>query len=92
MITEIAKLRRRAGALQISVGDTVAWSSGTSSGAPPFISLQPGQSAQAEVEKWNNPYPQFYETVDIPDSILDPKKRNGLGTTEVTNRGLVPKS
>ena len=77
--------------LQLSVGGTVAWTSGTSSGAPPFISLQPGQTAQAEIEKWNNPHPQFYDTVDIPDSILDPKKRNGLGTTEVTNRGLVAK-
>jgi len=77
--------------LTLTVGDAVAWSTGTSSGAPPFISLQAGQTAQTEVEKWNSPYPKFYETVDIPDSILDPKKSSGLGTSQVTNRGLVPK-
>ncbi len=77
--------------LLLKVRDQVAWQSGTSSGAPLMVSLQQGETVQGEVDKWNKPRPQFFETVDIPDSILDPAKRNGLGTTQVTNRGLIPK-
>jgi hypothetical protein len=77
--------------LELKVGDKIAWQSGTGSGASPVIFLQPGETAQDVLDKWNNPRPQFFESVDIPDSILDPAKRNGLGTTQVTNRGLVPK-
>ena len=77
--------------LQVKVGEQVAWSSGTSTGAPPVLMLREGQSAQGEVSKWQNPQPGFFDTVDIPDKIIDPAKKNGLGTTEVTNRGLVVK-
>jgi hypothetical protein len=78
--------------LMVKVGETVAWQSGTATGASPMMFLGPGQTAQGEADKWNHPNPKFFETVDIPDSILDPARRNGLGTTEVTNRGLVPKA
>lgn len=78
--------------LQLKIGDQVAWQSGTSGGAPPMITLKEGESAQSEVEKWNKPSPGFFESVDIPQELLDPKRRSGLGTTEVTNRGLVPKA
>lgn len=77
--------------LQVKIGEQVAWSSGTSTGAPPMLWLREGQTAQGEVSKWQNPQPGFFDTVDIPDKILDPAKKNGLGTTEVTNRGLVVK-
>jgi hypothetical protein len=75
----------------IKVGDVVAWQSGTSTGAPPVIWLREGQTAQGEVDKWQRPQPEFFANVEIPDKIIDPAKRNGLGTTEVTNRGLVVK-
>ena len=78
--------------LTLKVGETVAWQSGTQTGAPPMMFLAPGQTVQGEADKWNLPNPQFFEKLDIPDSILDPAKRNGLGTTLVTNRGLVPKA
>lgn len=77
--------------LVIKVGEVVAWQSGTSTGAPPVIWLREGQTAQGEVSKWQNPNPGFFDTVDIPDKILDPAKKNGLGTTEVSNRGLTVK-
>ena len=77
--------------LIVKVGDVVAWQSGTSTGAPPMIWLREGQTAQGEINKWQNPQPGFFDRVDIPDKIIDPAKRNGLGTTEVTNRGLVVK-
>lgn len=32
----------------------------------------------------------FFDKVDMPERILDPAKKNGIGTTRVTNRGLIP--
>jgi hypothetical protein len=77
--------------LVIKVGEVVAWQGGTSTGAPPVIWLRDGQTAQGEVSKMQNPHPEFFDHVEIPDKIIDPAKRNGLGTTEVTNRGLIVK-
>jgi hypothetical protein len=77
--------------LVLKVGTAVAWQGGTSSGVAPVIFLQKGETAQGEADKMNRPHPEFFETVDIPDNILDPAKRTGLGTTQVTNRGLIPK-
>ena len=57
-----------------------------------FIRLEEGQSAQGEADKWNRPNPGFFDSVDVPDSVLDPTKKLGLGTTQVTNRGLTPKT
>ena len=75
--------------LQIEIGGQVAWQSGTSTGAPPMISLREGQTAQSEVDQWQRPQPEFFETVNIPWRILDPAKRKGVGVTQVTTRGLV---
>ena len=76
--------------VKLMVGDVVAWQSGNSNGgAPGMIMLREGQSAQAEVNQYSKPNPGFFGTVKIPVRISDPAKRNGLGTTKVTNRGLV---
>jgi hypothetical protein len=75
--------------LRLMIGDKVAWQSGTSSGAPGVIMLKEGQTAQGEVDKWQHPNPEFFDKVVIPAKILDPTKRTGLGTTQVTNRGLI---
>jgi hypothetical protein len=77
--------------VQLMVGDSVAWQSGTSTGAPPIVMLREGQSVQNEAGKWQNPQPGFFERIQPPQRIMDPSKRNGLGTTSVTNRGLIPK-
>lgn len=77
--------------LVLKMADKEIWSSGTRTGAPGIISAKEGQSLQEEVDRWQKPNPGFFATVDIPDKIMDPAKRNGLGTTKVTNRGLIPK-
>jgi len=77
--------------LKLEVGGKLAWQSGTSTGAPPIMHLQEGESVQAKLNEWQHPNPGFFETVDIPASILDPDKRKGLGVTNVSSRGLVPK-
>ncbi|MGE0755817.1 MAG: SHD1 domain-containing protein [Pirellulaceae bacterium] len=76
--------------LRVEVDGKVAWMSRTSSGVPPILHLKEGESMQGEVNKWQKPNPDFFDQVRIPDRILDPAKRNGLGRTQVTNRGLVP--
>jgi hypothetical protein len=78
--------------LKLQVGESTAWMSSTSSGAPPVVRLREGESAQAEVDKWQKARPEFFDDVKIPARILDPKYRDGLGATLVTNRGLIPKN
>jgi hypothetical protein len=77
--------------VRIEVAGKSVWQSGTRSGAviPPIIMLRKGQTAQSEIDRWQKPNVEFFERLDIPDRILDPAKRNGLGTTKVTTRGLV---
>ncbi|MFO0869609.1 MAG: SHD1 domain-containing protein [Pirellulales bacterium] len=75
--------------VRIMSGQRIAWQSGTATGAPPVVSLRGGQTAQGEVDQWQRPDPQFFERLEIPAQILDPDKQNGLGTTQVTNRGLI---
>jgi hypothetical protein len=77
--------------LTLKVGEKTAWQSGTSTGAPPIVRLKQGEAVQNEVDKWQNPRPEFFEKVEIPPRIIDPKYKSGLGTTLVSNRGLVPK-
>src|SRR5262245_1705449 len=78
--------------LKLQIGEATAWQSGTSTGAPPVVRLREGATVQAEVDKWQKPRPEFFDDVKIPDRILDPKYKDGLGTTLVTNRGLIPKN
>lgn len=77
--------------LVLKMGDKEVWSSGTRTGAPGIISAKEGESLQTEVDRWQKPNPGFFATADIPDKIMDPAKRNGLGVTSVTNRGLIAK-
>lgn len=76
--------------LKIEVNDKVAWTSGTSTGAPSAIRLREGETAHTKVSSWQNPNPDFFQSVDIPENILDPQKKNGLGMTKVSSRGLKP--
>jgi len=80
----------RISSLKLTVEDKVVWSSGTSNGAPPFVSLREGNSIQGEVSSYQKANPGFFEQVDIPAELIDPKYKNGLGTTQVTTRGLIP--
>ncbi len=77
--------------MRLTIGKQVAWQSGTSSGAPHSVTLKEGETVQAEVDRWQHPNVEIFEKVEIPARIIDPAKRDGLGTTEVTNRGLVVK-
>jgi hypothetical protein len=86
---ETVSLTPHISSLKIEVDGKTAWSSGTRSGAPGSVELEEGQSLQAEVNRWQTPNPEFYETVEIPPTILHPNLRRGLGLSHVTTRGLV---
>ena len=78
--------------LKLTVEDKVAWQSGTSTGAPPIVTLRGDETVQGQVDKYQKPHPGFFDGVKIPQKILDPKFNRGLGVTTVTNRGLIPGS
>jgi hypothetical protein len=87
--TQSATVTPYISSLRLMLGDKVAWQSGTSTGAPGIIMLKEGQTAQAEIDQWQHPNVEFFDKVEIPAKILDPSKHTGLGTTQVTNRGLI---
>jgi hypothetical protein len=78
--------------IKIEVDGQIAWQAATSTGPPMVMFLRENQTAQSEANKWNQPQPGFFEAVNIPKEILDPKYNRGLGTTDVTVRGLIPKA
>jgi hypothetical protein len=78
--------------LVIDVDGKIAWQASTATGPPSFIRIRANQSAQSEANRWNQPQPQFFENTQIPKEILDPKYSNGLGETDVTIRGLIPRA
>lgn len=77
--------------LEILSGDRVAWSGGTSTGLSPVLWLQEGQTPQQQANQAQQPNPGFFAKVEIPEKILDPAKKRGLGTSVISSRGLTPK-
>jgi hypothetical protein len=75
--------------LRLMMGKKAVWQSGTGNGIPPIVTLYEGRTVQDEVDRWQHPNVEFFETVLIPTRVMDPAKRIGLGTTMVTNRGLI---
>lgn len=66
-----------------------AWQRTTSSGFPSYVRVKEGSSIQQEVDKWQKPNPEFFRTTALPQRVMDPDWKHGLGITKVTNRGLV---
>ena len=77
--------------VQILFGEKVAWSGGSSTGLSPVLWLKDGQSPQDQANRAQQPNPDFFRQVQIPEKILDPNKKRGLGTSLISSRGLTPK-
>ena len=75
-------------AYEIRRGEELLWSSASSSGVPPVILFGEG-TPQAQASKWENADYSFFTRVDIPQSVMDPAKKRGLGESSITNRGVV---
>jgi hypothetical protein len=76
---------------RILLGNEVVWQNSTVAGAPPMVHTQGGQSVQESVDRFNLPNVAFFSQAVVPDTVIDPKKSKGIGTSLVTNRGLVQK-
>jgi len=76
--------------VSVKVNGKPVWIAAT--GIPPFIEVPQGKTLQDEIDYYQKPNVEFFDRVEIPDRIRDPDKiANGLGTTKITTRGLVPK-
>jgi hypothetical protein len=77
--------------ISLQRGSEVVWEAASSSGTPPMVMLREGQSLQSEADKWQRPDIEFFGRQDVPQEVIDPKKRGGIGTSDVTLQGLVPR-
>lgn len=75
--------------LKLMIGDAEAWQTMAISGPPYSVAMKDMSALQSEVDRNNTPNWSFFQTVEIPSEHIDPKKRDGVGKTSVTNRGLV---
>jgi hypothetical protein len=75
--------------ITITRKETHLWQTGTGSGVPPVFSFKTLEEANAKIEQWQTMDPGFFERVAVPAKIKDPLKLDGLGMTQVTNRGLI---
>ncbi len=58
---------------------------------PPILHLREGQSAQSEAKKWEAADVEFFSRTDIPFEVLNPDKQGGLGTSDITIQGIIPR-
>lgn len=78
--------------LQIVEGNTMLWSTGSSSGgAPPFVRLKEGESIQGRINESERPDPEFFRRVKLPGKVLHPRYRGGFGSSVYGKLGLEPK-
>lgn len=75
----------------IQRGTDTLWTNATASGIPPILHLKEGQNVQTEAGRWQNPDIEFFTRSDIPHELFDPAKQGGLGVTDISVRGLVPR-
>ena len=89
--TITVSLRPHVSQYRILLQDEVVWQNSTATGAPPMLRTQGNESVQDKVDSLNRPNVDFFSMFDIPETVIDPKKSKGIGTSMVTNRGLVAK-
>lgn len=77
--------------LRIVCGKEKAWELTANFGIPGMIAIGKNSSVQDIVNQTTKVSPEFFEGVKVPERIFDPKMRRGLGSSKVTNRGLVTK-
>lgn len=77
--------------LVIKVGDQTVWQTRTRTGVPDRMYLRSDTTVQQEIDRYQQPNPRIFHYSKIPPTITDPQYKDGLGTTDVTTRGLVVK-
>lgn len=77
--------------IELKIDGKPAWRAKSSSGVPPMIVMREGESLQQKIDEAQKPNLAFFSTTNVPESIINPAFRSGLGTSVITNRGLVKK-
>lgn len=70
----------------------IVWRDSTSTGFPPVIFLKQGSSVQEEVDSYQNVDIGFFSRSSIPAELFNSKMKTGLGISDATIKGLVPRS
>jgi hypothetical protein len=71
--------------LAIKRGDSIIWSSGSSTGAPSVVDFK---NAQSEINKMQVPQLNFFERVTLQTEVIDPKYARGFGVSSLGLRGI----
>lgn len=66
------------------------WVGETQSGSAGFTSLRGNETMQSKVNESQVPSASFFKNADIPSRIIHKDYRRGLGTTQISTRGLIP--
>jgi hypothetical protein len=72
--------------LRIRQENATLWQSGVSTSAPAVVN---GVDVLDEVKRMQVPQLGFFETVEIPQNIIDPKYGRGFGKSQLGLRGIV---
>lgn len=75
-------------AYEIRRGEDLLLSSASSSGVPPVIFLA-RERRKSKRANGRMRIIVFFTRVDIPQSVMDPAKKRGLGASSISNRGVV---
>lgn len=78
--------------ITLSIDGQPAWIAHSSVGVPTSMILREGDSLQERIDATQSPDVEFFRERDIPEAIINPAFREGLGTSLITNRGLQEKS
>ena len=88
--TQTATITPYYSTLLVQFEGATAWRQGTGSGLPPVMYLKKGESAQQKANQLQRSYPEFFETIDIPERLFNPKLKKGFGSSTIGRFGLVP--
>ena len=86
---ETARVTPRIHSVRVLCDGTTVWEYNVHYGLSGSLSLGEGDTVQSAVDKMEKVDPTFFDRAKIPERILDPKYKRGLGASTVSNRGLV---
>ena len=77
--------------IELKIKGATAWRARSSGGIPPLIQLREGESLQQKINETQQPNLGFFTSTNVPEAIINAAFRSGLGSSVITNRGLVKK-
>jgi hypothetical protein len=75
--------------VDVQVNGESAWSTGTETALPILLTARAGQSMQDAARAYEKPDLGFFANLPLPRQIVNPKHREGLGSSQLTAAGIV---